>query len=275
MIWLNGTIMAPADARIGPADRGFLLSDGLFETMRFEQGVLRRWERHKARLTDGLNTLAIAFDAGLDIPAIAAELARREGLDAAIIRLTVTRGEGGRGLDPAEAPATVMITASARAKLAEGPYDGLHLATIQAPRRAPLSLAAHFKIIGYGDNILARRLARGQGADMAVMLSPEGRIACADSANLFWVTGRTVYTPSLDTGALAGTTRAAILDAFDARGMHVEQDHFRQESLASAQAVIVTNASLGAVAATMLDGRPLETGLPLVKLICDIERDAP
>lgn len=271
MIWLNGTIMAQADARIGPADRGLLLGDGLFETMRFEKGVLRRWERHKARLTDGLNTLAIKFDAGLDIPAIAAELVRRERLDAAIIRLTVTRGEGGRGLDPAEAPATVMITASALTK----PSNGLRLATIQAPRRAPLSLAAHFKIIGYGDNILARRLARGQGADMAIMLSPEGRIACADSANLFWVTGRTVYTPSLDTGALAGTTRAAILDAFDTRGLHIEQDHFRQESLASAQAVIVTNASLGAVAATMLDGRPLETGLPLVKLICDIERDAP
>ena len=232
---------------------------------------MRRWNRHKARLTDGLNTLAIAFDAALDIPAIAAELARREGLDAAIIRLTVTRGEGGRGLDPAEAPPTVMITASALAE----PSDGLRLATIQAPRRAPLSLAAHFKIIGYGDNILARRLARGQGADMAVMLSPDGRIACADSANLFWVTGRTVYTPSLDTGALAGTTRAAILDAFASKGLHIEQDHFRQESLASAQAVIVTNASIGAVAATTLDGRPLETGLPLVKLICDIERDAP
>lgn len=270
MIWLNGIVIAADQARIGVTDRGFLLGDGLFETMRLEAGVLRRWKRHQARLTDGLATLGIAFDADLDIPGIAADLARRAGLDAATIRLTVTRGEGGRGLEGTSAEPNITIMASALPAPAPGP----RLITLNAPRRAPLTLAAHYKMIGYGDNILARRLAREKGGDMAVMLSPEGRIACADSANLFWVTGRTIYTPALDTGALAGTTRAAILDGFSARGLHVEEDHFRQESFASAEAIIVTNATIGAVQAISLDGRALKTGHPLAELVCDIERDA-
>jgi branched-chain amino acid aminotransferase len=270
MIWLNGTICHEADARIGTADRGFLLGDGLFETMRFDSGGLRRWDRHQARLREGLKTLEISIDPQLDVPGIAAELARRNGLEAATVRLTVTRGEGGRGLEADGMAPNLLIAAQAPGHVAES----VRLVTINAPRRAPLSLAAHFKMLGYGDNILARRLARTRGGDMAVMLSPEGRVACADCANLFWVTGRTAYTPSLDTGALAGTTRAAILDALASRGLHVEEDHFRLESLASADAVIVTNATMGAVPASHLDGRPLKTSLPLARLICEIERDA-
>lgn len=271
MIWLNGTLLEADQARISAADRGFLLGDGLFETMRLEAGVLRRWERHAARLKSGLATLDIPFDPGLDVPGIAAELTRRGALDTATIRLTITRGEGGRGLEGDSAAPNTAISASAL----PSPPGGLRLITLDAPRRAPLTLAAHFKMIGYGDNILARRMAKARGGDMAVLLSPEGRIACADSANLFWVTGRTIYTPALDTGALNGTTRAAILDGFARRGLHVEEGHFRQESLASAEAVIVTNATMGAVPATSLDGRPLKATHALAELVCDIERSAP
>lgn len=83
MIWLNGTMMEEGEARIAITDRGFLLGDGLFETMRLEAGTLRRWDRHLARLKDAVLTLGIPLDTTLDIPAIAAELARRNGLDSA------------------------------------------------------------------------------------------------------------------------------------------------------------------------------------------------
>lgn len=270
MIWLNGTLVDEAAARIGVADRGFLLGDGVFETLRFENGQVRRAGRHLARLKEAATTLGIAFDPDFDLKGIARELVRRNGLERAVIRLTLTRGEGGRGLQGSDSEPTLLMTASA---LPPAP-EGLRLITLDAPRRAPLTLAAHYKLIGYGDNILARRMARARGGDMAVLLSPEGRVACTDSANLFWVTGRTIYTPATDTGALPGTTRAAILEAFALRGLHVEDGHFRRESLASADAVIVTNALFGAVSAATLDGRPLKTDHELARLICDTERDA-
>lgn len=268
--WLNGEFLESSAARISASDRGFLLGDGLFETMRFEAGTLRRWARHEARLKAGLEALGIVADLPADLPGLARELASRNALDAGVIRLTVSRGAGARGLDGEGAgPAMVHVGISALV-----PAISPALVLINAPRRAPLTLAAHFKMIGYGDNIHVRRAARASGADMGVMLSPTGHIACADSANLFWVTGRTVYTPSLDTGALAGTTRAAILEECARRDLHIEAGSFRTESLSSAEAVIVTNAVIGAVPATSLGGRALNSGHALVRLICDIERDA-
>ena len=272
--WLNGEFLERSAAHLSASDRGFLLGDGLFETLRFEAGTLRRWARHEARLKAGLEALGIMADLPADMPSLAAELASRNALDAAIIRLTVSRGAGARGLDTAvggdaAGASTVLVQA--------GPLPAPvspRLVLIPAPRRAPLTLAAHFKMIGYGDSIHVRRAARASGADMGVMLSPTGHIACADSANVFWVTGRTVYTPSLDTGALNGTTRAAILDECARRDLHIEAGSFRTESLSSAEAVIVTNAVIGARPAASLDGRALRQDHPLVKLICDIERDA-
>ena len=41
-VWLNGSLVAPVAARIDPADRGFLLGDGLFETMRAQDGRVLR-----------------------------------------------------------------------------------------------------------------------------------------------------------------------------------------------------------------------------------------
>lgn len=272
--WLNGEFLEASKAQISTSDRGFLLGDGLFETMRFEAGTLRRWARHEARLKAGLEALGIDAVLPEDMPSLAAELASRNALDTAVIRLTASRGAGARGLDTAAGDGaggvpTVLVQT--------GPLPrpvSPRLVLVGAPRRAPLTLAAHFKMIGYGDSILARRQARAKDADMAVMLSPDGHIACADSANVFWITGRTVFTPSLDTGALAGTTRAAILEECARRDLAIEEGRLRVESMESAEAVIVTNAVIGAVPAVSLDGRALRQDHPLVKLICDIERDA-
>ncbi len=269
-VWLDGEFLDASDAHVNVADRGFLLGDGLFETVRFEAGTLRRWTRHEARLRAGLEALGIAASLPGDLPRLAADLAARNGLDRAVVRLTVTRGSGGRGLDGmSETKPCVLMTA--------GPLperDPPALVLVNAPRRAPLMLAAHFKMIGYGDSIFARREARAKGADMAVMLSPGGHVACADSANLFWVTGRTVFTPSLNTGALNGTTRAAILEACAGRDLHIEEDALRPESISSAEAILVTNALWGAVPAASLDGRPLKNDHALVRLIQEIEAQA-
>ncbi|MFN3835517.1 MAG: aminotransferase class IV [Glycocaulis sp.] len=270
MVWLNGAFVTEGEARVSASDRGFLLGDGAFETVRFEGGSLRRWARHERRLLGALEALGISAETLPDMPALAGELVQANRLETAIIRLTVSRGAGGRGLEGKDdcAP-TVLVSAQART-----PLTPPRLAMLGAPRRAPLTLSAHFKMLGYGDNVFARREAKARGADMAVMLSASGHVACADCANLFWVTGRTVFTPGLETGALAGTTRAAILGAAASQGLHIEEGFFRPESLASAEAVVLTNAVHGAVAAASMDGRALKTGHALVDLICRLEREA-
>src|SRR3954471_10356898 len=103
MIYLNGAIV-PADfARIDPADRGFTLADGLFETLRAYRGKPFRLEDHLLRLETSAQALGIPllFDA-VRIAEAVVELLEANALtegDAAI-RITATRGTGARGLLP-------------------------------------------------------------------------------------------------------------------------------------------------------------------------------
>lgn len=268
-VWLDGAFMPAEAARIDPADRGFLLGDGAFETMRFENGVIRRWPRHRARLALALATLAIAAPDWTAIHDAALQLAEREGLGAAALRLTVSRGAHGRGLDgPEGEPGMVLITAAPLP--APSPA---RLALIEAPRRDPGSLSARFKTTGSTDAIHARRLARGAGADMAVMLGAQGRVASADCANLFVIEGDRVITPDLASGALAGTTRAALVEAALAEGLDITVMSLRPERLAAAQAVFTTNALTGVRPALSLDGRQLDADHRMITRFCALEAE--
>jgi Branched-chain amino acid aminotransferase/4-amino-4-deoxychorismate lyase len=95
-VWLNGALVR--DARIDPADRGFTLGDGVFETIRAAGGAPRHLDRHLRRLRAGLDVLG--FTLALDDRALAeamASLLAADGLADASLRLTVTRGPAPRG----------------------------------------------------------------------------------------------------------------------------------------------------------------------------------
>lgn len=249
-VWLDGTMMEAEEARIDPADRGFLLGDGAFETMRYARGQVRRWRAHAGRLAAALDTLGIGAPDWRALRQACHELPDRNGLEEAVLRLTVSRGPHGRGFDAPEGePGTVLITAAQR----PAPPDHVRLATIDAPRREPTSLATRFKPIGYGDALHARRLARAEGADMALMLSSAGEPSCADCANLVWIAGRSFAAPGAEAGALAGTTRAALLGLIREESLLQDFDL----KLEHAEAAFVCNAVMGVVPVSQIDGRAL------------------
>jgi len=254
-IWLDGAFAPARTARIDPADRGFLLGDAAFETMRVCDGSIRRWSRHRARLAGALETLRIAAPDWQAIENAAIILRQRQGLEDAMARLTVSRGPFGAGMKaPDLAPGTVLLSVSPRP---DAPKP-LKLMTIDAPRREPTSLACRFKLCGYADQLQARRLAADAGADMGLMLSSSGAVSCADSASLFWIKENQVFTPSLAAAALPGTGRAALIEAATANGVAVHEGEYGRDSLADIDAAFAVNAGLGAAAVESLDGRALD-----------------
>jgi branched-subunit amino acid aminotransferase/4-amino-4-deoxychorismate lyase len=62
MIYLNGQFISLSEAKIEPTDRGFLLSDGIFETMRIYQGKPFALKEHWSRLTKSAETLELPHD---------------------------------------------------------------------------------------------------------------------------------------------------------------------------------------------------------------------
>ncbi len=253
-VWLNGALLNEDQARISPADRGFLLGDGAFETMRVEAGRMRRWQRHRARLSGALGALAIPTPDWGTVEAGCDALLAASALDDAVVRLTVSRGPHGPGLfPPVDADSTVLITARPRST----PPRTMRLQIVDAPRRDRRNLSCRYKLSGYADMLMARREAVRARADMAVVMSNDGALASADSANLFWMRRGQIMTPGLQTGCLPGVARSALIEAVRGMGLSVEEGCFEPSYLFEAEAVWVTNAVLGAVAVVALNDQSL------------------
>jgi branched-subunit amino acid aminotransferase/4-amino-4-deoxychorismate lyase len=228
-------------------DRGLLLGDGLFETMRAIDGDLPHLAAHLDRMAAGCAVLNLPFDRP------EAERLVREAAPAAgrfAVRLTLTAGSGGRGLDRPAAPVPRLLATAALSAPVTTPATLI----VAETRRNEGSPAARLKTLSYLDNVLARAEARAAGADEAVMLNNRGEVACAGAANLFWLAGGRLFTPRLDCGVLAGITRARLM-----AGRRVEEVAAGVEVLEAAEAVILTNSLIGARPVSRLGERTFET----------------
>lgn len=214
VVWLNGRLLPAAEARIDPADRGFTLGDGLFETIRVAGGTARHLDRHLTRLADSAALLGLPLPHGAAALTAAAEaLIAAEGRAEGVLRITLTRGTGARGvLPPADAVPTLLMTL-APAPPPAGPVEAVIARTTRRNEHSPLS---RVKSLNYLDSILARQEAATRGAGEALLLNGAGRLAESSVANLFIVRDGRPLTPPVAEGALPGIRRALILERGDA-----------------------------------------------------------
>ncbi len=219
-------------------DRGLLLGDGLFETILAVNGDLPHLAAHLDRMAAGCAVLDLPFDR---------DEAERRVRDAVLgegpggegrfaVRLTLTAGSGGRGLDRPAVPLPRLFATAAPSK----PFTTPATAIVASARRNEGSPASRLKTLSYLDNVLARAEAKAAGADEAVMLNNRGEVACAAAANLFWIAEGRLFTPRLDCGVLAGITRARLMVL-----VPVEEVAVGVEALEQAQAVFLANSLIG------------------------------
>ncbi|MEN3166569.1 aminotransferase class IV [Gluconobacter sp. OJB] len=221
-VWLNGCLLDIADAHIAPNDRGFLLSDGLFETIRVANGQMPHLARHLARLEEGCAILRLpAPDRTLLIQAIS-DLLHATKLSDGSLRLTVTRGTGPRGLVPPATPhPTVLIQATASLMTVPPPVR-LGLSRYRRDGTSPL---ARVKSIACLPSIMSRMEAVAAGMDDALLLGTTGAIAEASAANILFLREGCLQTPPIPDGTLPGTSRARLLeDDFCTEGRLLPQE---------------------------------------------------
>lgn len=255
MIHLNGRLMPAEQARVTVGDRGFTLGDGLFETILVKNGMPLRLGAHWRRLEDGAGLLRLPLPltrAGAE--AAMTELLQANDLQDAALRLTISRGPGQRGLlPPHPCVPTVAITAGPLPPV-PGPA---RLVVADSVRRNLHSPLARIKALSYLDNVLARMEAEERGADDALLLNTEGRVAETTIANLFVVLADgTLATPLVTEGALPGVRRGELLEKLGAAERPVEL----AELLAAREAFLTNALSVRAVAS--VDGHPIGDGLP-------------
>ena len=268
--WANG-VLVPADAPlISASDRGFLLGDAVFETIRAFGGRILELPLHAERLRGSAAVLEIplAGDVEATLRAAIDELLAADGLAApgieVSVRVTVSRGPAEvRGLlPPTEVRPTVVVQAS---RVLPPPAEllarGLYLA-ISAVRRDPLSPLAAVKTTSRAEFVYARLEARRRGADDALFLTTDGHLAEATSASLFVVRGNELATPALACGILAGTTRQWLLQWAAGVGLQAHEEWLLPEDLFGADEVFLASSVAGVLPVTRVDGRPIGDGRP-------------
>jgi branched-chain amino acid aminotransferase len=233
---VNGQCVAENDARIPVQDRGFRFGDGVFETIALHQGVPYQYDWHMERLAHGLRALKIPFDTALLQPHCR-ELVQRNGMRDGILRIQVTRGIGSQGYlpDPSHrlAGASFVIETQPAA-----PVSPIPVLLWQSSLRkiSTSALPVQTKLCQGVNSTLARMEAVENKCFEALLLNERQQLCETSSGNLFWVTGGTVYTPSLSCGLLNGSTRASLM-----RLAQVTEAETTMEALMSAESVFITN----------------------------------
>jgi len=262
--WLDGRIVEAAEARVSIRDRGLLYGEGVFDTMRVYNGRPFHLHEHLKRF----------FEAGAVVgcnpPYPQSEIERAiltllevTGLSEAYLRLTMTRGAGGVGMQPsADCAPTVFVMVRPLLASPARYYTAGVRAIISDIRRNETSPLSRIKSLNYLDSLLVRRQAKEAGVDEGLMLNTRDYLAEAAASNLFIVKDEVLITPDLDSGILPGITRSVVLRLARESGLAWEERPVRPDELAEADEAFLTNSLIEVAPLVEVEGRPVGNGRP-------------
>lgn len=233
------------------SDRAFRHGMSAFATIRLHRGHPVFLDAHLEKLRAtcnalGLRSLPDALAATLRRPFFSSELEPTHGSIDALLRLTVTAGDG-----PIHAPLDHgRIYLQIDAPISDTPPETLLLPNAAETTHTPIFPG--LKTGNYWPQIDAHRSARQRGADEIVLVNSAHHVISASLANLFAVIDGLLLTPRTSSGARSGVMRDWVLQNAD-----VIISDFHPEQLRDAQEILLTNSRYGIAPIRTLDGREL------------------
>lgn len=257
---IDGQRCEAHEAKISVFDRGFTFGDSVLETIRVYRGCPFELDAHLDRLASSIEAVAMVLPCSRETLVSEIQLAlEAAGESSAVVRIVITRGEGPPGLDPTAAinPRRVL-TVEPLLPLPEARYrSGVRAHSVHTVRASDATHSA--KLTNYLSSVLATRDARAAGADEALILGADGRIAEGTTFNVFAVSNGTLVTPPVGRGVLAGVTRRVVLELAANEGLPVALGFMTPEELADADEVFITSTLREVLAVCTIDGRDLRT----------------
>ncbi|GAB3016407.1 aminodeoxychorismate lyase [Bowmanella dokdonensis] len=232
--------------QLAVADRATQYGDGLFTTVRVKNGCLQHWSLHLARLKQGLLRLNIDFSKWRQLQDCAFSLAKEQS--EGVLKVLISRGEGGRGYLPAEqgTPNWILTLHPLPGQYQDWREKGIALQKSQISL-AKQPLLAGLKHLNRLEQVMIKQEIAAQGWQDALVCDTDKMLVETSVANLFWQTGNQWYTPSLRYAGVKGVMRKCLLDALSRQGVSVIRVRMRAEVLFDASLVCITNSLMGVV----------------------------
>lgn len=226
------------------ADRSFQYGDGCFTTMLTKQGVVQHWSKHVARVNACLDTLLIRRPDWSQVETWIHQIVLAD--DLAGIKIHFSRGEGGRGYSPTQvgSPNVTISTFAFPRHYQQWAKEGIVLGVCQ-PRLGVNPILAGHKHNNRLEQVLLKADIEQQGYVDGIALDCNDKVVETTMANLFWLKGEVLYTPSLSNAGVDGVMRRVVLDVVSKLGVSVKEADYVMEDLLAADEVFVTNSILG------------------------------
>lgn len=266
-VYLNTKIVPVSDATVSVLDHGFLYGDGIYETMRAYDGTVFMIDEHIKRLFRSASLIKLKIKKNKkEIKSAIQEILEANSLKNAYIRLTVSRGYGQIGLDPAlcKEPTFVVIANEFKDYPDEYYKNGVRLIISSVRRNLKEAVNPQIKSLNFLNNILAKIEAKEKGAYEALMLNAKGYLTEGTICNVFFVSKKgkrkVLCTPSIKCGILDGITRKIVIESASKIGIKIKEGLFRKKDIYSADEVFITNTTMEIMPVSKVDKKKYKAG---------------
>jgi 4-amino-4-deoxychorismate lyase len=239
----NNTLAEETTFALPPDNRGLHYGDGLFETIRYQNGHIWFWPSHADRLQRGLNALHLNAPAGfaeIAVETISNLLIVNELTNqTSRIKLQIWRKPGGL-YTPTNTGIDWLLTARPGSDFIIGEKACIGISESVRLTHSPISGVKTGSALPY---VLAGLERQQRGLDELILLQAgsENILSECTAANLFWLKDSRLYTPSLEAGCLSGIMRRQILRVACELQIPVQEGLFSTDALTGAEAVFSTN----------------------------------
>lgn len=221
-------------------DRGLQYGDGLFETIILNNNKIQLLPLHVNRLKKGMQVLKMQvpdyfsekfFENQIEL------LAAANQLDSLVVNILVWRKPGGLYTPAGSEVNWLLKCRSYKRKEKILSRVGIcHTVTNNYQVYSPFKSDS----LKY---VLAAMEKQERSLDDLIILDTEGFISETVDKNIFWYDGKRYFTPSINTGCIAGVMREQLMMNFAAKKTEVVEGNFEPEVLREAKLMLACNAS--------------------------------
>lgn len=238
-VWMNGSLVEWADARIHIASHVIHYGSGVFEGARC-YGTPRgsacfRLDAHMRRLYDSARIYRMTPNVEMpELTEAVLETIRANEFKACYMRPIIYRGYEALGVNPFPCPVDIAIlTWEWGAYLGQDALErGVDVRISSWSRSAPNTFPTLAKsTANYANSSLIKMEAISEGYSEGIALDTFGYLSEGSGQNLFLVRDDTLYTPPLTASILPGITRNSVITIARDLGLRVREEMLPRELL--------------------------------------------
>ena len=269
---INAVVNGALTNQVSITDRAFNYGDGVFETIAVHNKALHYWNEHYQRLEKGCEALGISSPSESELLADIKKLAL--SANSSIIKVVISRGQGGRGYSAAGVTQTTTVITQHEWPGYITRYQSQGINSRICQHRLLINPAlVGIKHLNRLDQVLARNEWHNDDIQEGFMLDRDDNIIEGTCTNIFLKTSKGWVTPADDSCAVAGVMRAAVINKASQTGLVINKQSVKLSELASVKECFVCNSIWGVVPVLSCDSYHFEINDDMRQIQTELEQE--